>query len=54
MEILKRKEAEKLIKESLEDYLSDDNLQDILNIITGEDYLVVDAEDEESDEFEEF
>lgn len=41
MEMFDRSMAENQIKESINDYLSVDMLQDILNIIYGEDFLVV-------------
>lgn len=41
MEILNRSMAEDQIRESIEDFLSVDILQDILNLIYGEDFMVV-------------
>ena len=46
MEILNRSMAEDQIKESLEDFLSVDILQDILNLIFGEDFMVVEGQEE--------
>jgi hypothetical protein len=46
MEILNRSMAEDQIKESIDDFLSVDILQDILNLIFGEDFMVVEDEGE--------
>lgn len=47
MEMFNRSMAENQIRESIEDFLSVDILQDILNIIFGEDFMVVEDDNQE-------
>ena len=51
-ECVTRTEAEKMIRKSIEDYLSIDQLQDVLTIVFGDDIMVIEDEDrlEEDDE----
>jgi hypothetical protein len=50
-EIVEREEAEKLIRESIEDYLSIETLQQIIDVIYGTGEIVV-VEDNEYEEEE--
>ena len=51
-ECVTRSEAEQMIRNAIEDYLSIDQLQDVLTIVMGDDIMVIEDEDrmEEDDE----
>lgn len=44
-ECVARSEAEQMMKNAIEDYLSIDQLQDILEVIFGENIMVIEDED---------
>ena len=47
---INRDEAEELIREAIDDYLPDEILQEIVNSIYGEEYVIIDDEFLEEDD----
>ena len=45
-----RSEAEKMVKNAIDDYLSIDQLQEILTAIFGDDIMVIEDEDRQEEE----